>query len=103
MDENNDIDKNIGEENKKPSSSIDMPTPKFFDFLVHQLYFKCFGSSSKQSLIDSCNDILCKYITIESIIYNQIKLDYLWKDYKWNNPQYDINQKDDLILKLKEK
>ena len=27
-----------------------------------------------------------------------MKLEYLWKDYKWNNPQYEIKQKDDLIL-----
>ena len=64
---------------------------------------KCFGPSNKQSLIDSCNDIVSKYVTIESIVYNQMKLEYLWKDYKWNNPQYEIKEKDDMILNLKEK
>ena len=55
----------------------------------------------KQALISSCNDIVTKYITIENILYNQIKLEYLWKDYKWNNPQYEKQQKDDLIMNLK--
>ena len=67
------------------------------------IYFKCFGPSSKHALINSCNDIVSTNITIEKLIYNQIKLDYLWKDYKWNNPQNEINERDDFILKLKEK
>ena len=46
---------------------------------------------------------MAKYITIENILYNQMKLEYLWKDYKWNNPQNEIGQKDGLILGLKEK
>ena len=99
-------DKNNGEDNEKNISSsqdIDLPELKFYDFLFHKLYFKCFGPSSKQALINSCNDIVATYITIEKLISNQIKLDYLWKDYKWNNPQSEINERDDLILKLKEK
>ena len=99
------IDENIKDENTKKKESyenLDLPLPKFFDFLFHKLYFKCFGLSSKQALIDSCNDIVAKYVTIENILYNQLKLEYLWKDYKWNNPQYEIRQKDDLILDLKE-
>ena len=99
-------DKNNGEDNEKNISSsqdIDLPKLKFYDFLFHKLYFKCFGPSSKHSLINSCNDIVATYITIEKLISNQIKLDYLWKDYKWNNPQSEINERDDFILKLKEK
>ena len=100
-----DVDENKGEENqiKDSSDNLDLPSLKFFDFLGHTFYFKCFGSSSKQSLIRSCNDIVAKHITIEKIVYNQMKLEYLWKDYRWNNPQYEIKQKEDLILNLKEK
>ena len=93
---------NQGEE-KRNKENLDLPSPNFFDFLFNKLYFKCFGPSSKQNLIDSCNDIVAKYITIENILYNQMKLEYLWKDYKWNNPQNEIGQKDGLILNLKEK
>ena len=100
-----DVDENKGEENqiKDSSDNLDLPSLKFFDFLGHTFYFKCFGPSNKQSLIKSCNDIVAKYITIEKLVYNQMKLEYLWKDYKWNNPQNEIKQKDDLILNLKEK
>jgi len=94
---------NQGEGKKRYKENLDLPTPTFFDFLFNKLYFKCFGHSSKQALIDSCNDIVAKYVTIENILYNQVKLEYLWKDYKWNNPQNEIKQKDDLILNLKEK
>jgi len=96
---------NAGEEKQRKISSenIDLPSPRFIDFLCHNLYFKCFGPSSRQALIESCNDIVAKYITIESIFYNQMRLEYLWKDYKWNNPQYEVKQKDDLILDLREK
>ena len=99
------IDEDIKEENnqkRETYENLDLPLPKFFDFLFHELYFKCFGHSSKQALIDSCNDIVSKYVTIENILYNQLKLEYLWKDYRWNNPKYEIKQKDDLILDLKE-
>ena len=75
---------------------------KFYDFCIHQFYFKCFGHSIKQSLIESCNDIVSKYMTIESLLYNQIKLENLLKDYKWNNPQYEINEKHDFLLELNE-
>ena len=100
-----DIKENKQEEQKEkkgPSENLDLPSPKIYDFLFHKLYFKCFGPSSKQALIDSCNDIVAKYTTIENLLYNQIRLEYLWKDYKWNNPQNEKKQKEDLILELKE-
>ena len=89
------------ENQKKASENLNLPSPRFIDFLFHKLYFECFGPSRRQALIESCNDIVAKYITIESILYNQMKLEYLWKDYKWNNPQYEVKQKDDLILDLR--
>ena len=97
------IKENTQGEEKRYKENLDLPSPNFLDFLFNKLYFKCFGPSSKQNLIDSCNDIVAKYITIENILYNQMKLEYLWKDYKWNNPQNEIGQKDGLILGLKEK
>ena len=94
---------NTGEEKQRKkisSENLDLPTPRFVDFLCHKLYSECFGPSSRHALIESCNDLVAKYITIESILYNQMRLEYLWKDYKWNNPQYEAKQKDDLIFDL---
>ena len=51
-------------------------------------------------MINSCNDIVAKYLTVEKLIYNQIKLEYLWKDYKWNNKKFEGKEKDDLFWDL---
>ena len=83
-------------------SNLNLSVPKFFNFLFHIFYFKCCRRASDHILIDSCNNIVSKYITIENILYNQMKLECLWKDYKWNNPQNEKKQKEDLILELKE-
>ena len=106
--ENNDLNINESGEEKEEehftknyNESADLPSPRFLDFLIHKFYFKCCKPSMKQALIASCKDIVAKYITIENILYNQIKLDYLWKDYKWNNPQYEKQEKDDLLMNLK--
>ena len=94
----------IEEENEKNSAEkLDLPSLKFFDFIINKFYFKFFGYSSKQSLINSCNDIVAKFVSIEKIVYNQMKLENLWNDYKWNNPQYEIKEKSDLMLNLKGK
>jgi hypothetical protein len=94
----------IEEENEKNSAEkLDLPSLKFFDFIINKFYFKFFGYSGKQSLINSCNDILAKFVSIEKIVYNQMKLENLWNDYKWNNPQYEIKEKNDLVLNLKGK
>ena len=77
--------------------------PKFLDFLIHTFYCNCCRRSRKQNLIVSCNNIVAKYVTIENILYNQIRLEYLWKDYKWNNLENEKNQKEDLKLDLKGK
>jgi hypothetical protein len=100
-----DINNNKSEEMeiKGSSKNLDLPSLNFLNFIIHTFYLKCFGPSRKQSLIRSCNNIVAKSITIENIVYNQMKLEYLWKDYKWNKPEYEIKQKDDLILNLKEK
>lgn len=100
----NENNNDIGEETqvKNTNENIDLPVPHFHHFLFNKLYLKCFGPSSEQHLIGSCNDIVAKYIAIERIIYNQMKLENLWRDYKWNNPEYEIKEKNDLILDLKD-
>ena len=99
--DSDDIIEDEGE--KMKSSSLNISIPRFIDFLFHKFYFKCCGYSSRHILINSCNDIVAKYTTIENILYNQMRLECLWKDYKWNNPQFQKKYKEDLILDLKEK
>ena len=76
IDEENNSNEN--KDNKK--GSISLPFMKFYDFLIHAFYSKCCGHSKKQSLIDSCNDIVAKYTTIENLSYNQIRRENLLKD-----------------------
>ena len=87
----------------KNIKAIKLPLMRFYDFLVHKLYFKCFGHSNKHALIESCNDVLKRYISIENLIYNQIRLESLFKDYKWNNPLYDLHEKNDFLIQLQGK
>ena len=82
LDELNSID-NIVE--KKNTRSF--PKLHFYDFLANNFYFKKCCLSKKQELISLCNDIVSKYYSIDKIIYNQIKLENLFKDYIWNNPK----------------
>ena len=89
-DENNDEN-----EEKKATTSI-----KFYDFFVHLFYSKCCGYSKKHSLIDSYNNIITKYMTFDNLFYNQIRLENLLKDYKWNDPQYEFKEKNDSLLEL---
>ena len=104
--EKNELDRNenVEEEGENmKNSSINLSIPRFFNFLLHKFYSSCCGYSSRHILINSCNDIVAKYTTIENILYNQMRLECLWKDYKWNNPQFKKMDKEDLILNLKEK
>ena len=72
-----DEEKNIEEDKIKKKGSINLPFMRFYDFLVHQFYFKCFGPSKRQALIDSCNDVVAKYTTVENLIYNQIIVNHI--------------------------
>ena len=85
------------------STYLNLTIPKFFHFLFHLFYCKCCKRSSDHILINSCNNIVAKYLTIENVLYNQMKLESFWKDYKWNNSQNKIKYKEDLLLDLKEK
>ena len=79
----------------------EMPKLNFFDFVFSGLYDgKCCKLSIKE-LIKKCNEIISKYYSIEHIIYNQIKLENILKDYRWNNPQLNNFGNNELIEQLK--
>jgi hypothetical protein len=39
-------------------------------------------------------------MTFDNLFYNQIRLENLLKDYKWNDPQYEFKEKNDSLLEL---
>ena len=72
----------------------------FFDFYFNNIYCKRFHKI-KQDIINVYNEISAKYFSVDTIIYNQIKLENLFKDYKWNNSSLNSIKNNELIIKLK--
>ena len=86
---------NINEDERKI-----LPKIRFIDFILNNLTFnKCLKNNS-QILISSCNELISKYYTVEYIIYNQIMLENLLKDYKWNDNNLNTIENNSLIKKL---
>ena len=59
--------------------------------------------SAKQEVITICKEIFLKYYSVEHILYNQIKLENLFLDYKSNNPNLKCIKNNEYIDKLKNK
>ena len=77
--------------------------PKFrlYHFLLNNLYeIAPLKKSNVYEFLCLCNEILSKYISIDYILYYQIKLENLFKDYKWNNPELNNIENNELINKL---
>lgn len=93
---NNNYDKNN-------ESSIEIPKLNFWDFIINNVYLKKLCKSKKQELISISNQIIQKYLSIDNILYNQIKMENLLKDYKWNNQHLNNLDLDnnELMNKLK--
>lgn len=72
----------------------------FIQFYLHNFYFKCFKKNISQEIISICDDILLKYCSIDSIVYNQIVLENLFRDYIWNNPALNNLNNNELFIKL---
>ena len=77
---------------------------RFIHYFLNNLYCKCCKCCSKfksQEIIHKCNEIILKYASIDYILYNQILLENLFKDYRWNNPELNNIDSNELIFKLK--
>ena len=78
-----------------------LPKLKFLDFLFNNIYgIKCFKRNYKQEMISKCHEIISKYYSMENILYNQIKLESLFKDYKWNDLELNNFKNNELIIQL---
>ena len=73
----------------------------FIQFFLNNVYFKRKKICKEQKIIDICNCILFKYISIEAILYNQILFENLLEDYKWNNVDLEQIGNNNLIKELK--
>ena len=96
--ENNDENKNEEENNK---DSIISPKLYFYNFIFNNVYMKKCCFSNTQEFIITCDKIIKKYNSAENIVYHQMMLENLLKDYKWNNPKLKVLKNNELIKDLK--
>ena len=102
-------DKNIiDDDNIKKNTDLDsrplfkIPKFHFYDFLYNNIYSdNCCKTSPTQEMLSTCNDIITKYYSIDAVIYNQLRLENLFRDYKWNNPKLNNITNNDLISQIK--
>ena len=74
---------------------------RFIHFFLNNLHLKCLNHFKQQEILYLCNEILLKYLSIDSILYNQMIFENLLKDYKWNDPKLNSLDNNDLLTKLK--
>ena len=103
--ENNEVKKeevyqnDFGEKNNEEKNIL--PKLHFYDFFFNNIYCKKCCETKKQEIISKCNEIVLKFNSIDYILYNQIKLENLFKDYKWNNPELNNIKNNKLINDVK--
>ena len=96
-----DINKETDENNIEEANSIVLDKLSFIDYFYNNIYSKCCKRRRNQELINSVNEIVYKYLSIDSLLYNQLKLEGLFKDYKWNNPSLSNILNNIMIKNLK--
>ena len=100
-DNNNDEDEVIIDKNFNIDDD-NFPNLNFFDILFNGIYDdKCCCKLNKKKLIQKCNEIISKYYSIENIIYNQIMIENILKDYRWNDPGLNNIDNNELINQIK--
>ena len=78
-----------------------LPKFHFYSFIYNNVYYEKWCNSWAQEIISSCKEIISRYYSIDAVIYNQLRLENLFKDYKWNNPKLNSIENNDLIFKIK--
>ena len=79
------IEKKVDIEKEENLDNYDLNGINFMYFLLNNVYCKTKNIKKEFEIINICNNILMKYISVEVILYNQIILESILKDYKWND------------------
>jgi len=82
-----------------------LPKYSFMQFFLNNIYCKswkgCAKFEKQQEIIQLCNTINMRYLSLDSILCNQIMIENLFRDYKWNNSLLNNVKNSEIILKLK--
>ena len=81
------------------TENFDLKKIGFIHYICNIFYCKKLGSNV-QERIETCNDIIHTYMSYECILYNQIMLENLLMDYKWNDTSLKEITNNNLIHKL---
>ena len=107
----NKSDKSKDTENKKPPDNPSAPPsppppitlPKICccTYVLNNCYSECCCCKNDiQNKINLMGDIIQKYMSYDSLLYNQILLENLFLDYKWNNERLSYIQSNEAISEL---
>ena len=107
----NKSDKSKDTENKKPPDNpSDPPSPPpppitlpkicCCTYVLSNCYSECCCKNDIQNKINLMGDIIQKYMSYDSLLYNQILLENLFLDYKWNNERLSYIQSNEAISEL---
>jgi len=80
---------------------INFPKLSFFSYIFNIIYCHSCCDGKNQKFISKCNEIVSKYYSVENILYNQILIENLIKDYTWNDPRLKKVENNELINNLK--
>ena len=97
----NDNDNENSNKDDKGTFSFPLKKLSFYDFFFNNIYSKCCKRMKNQEIINMTNNIMYKYLSIDSLLCNQIKIENLFKDYKWNNPSLNSVQNNIMLVNLK--
>ena len=95
---------NVDEEIKENNPERILPKYSFIQFFLNNCYCKCCRRKKykKQEILRLCNDTIKKYLSVDSILINQIVFENLIKYHKSNNNSLNNIDNNELILNLKE-
>ena len=99
--EENDIEDNNKLNNDEITTNKKLPKLRFFDFIFNYIYNFKPCDINRQKIISKCNEILAEYYSVDKILYSQLILENLFRDYKWNDTGLSKIDNSELIIQLK--
>jgi hypothetical protein len=94
---------NDGYEIKKNKTERILPKYSFIQFFLNNCYCKCCRCRKykQQEILQLCNNTIKKYLSVDSIVFNQMVFENLIKYHKLNNNSINNIDNNELILNLK--